>query len=159
MQSRFTVARNSTMFNVRPHTYLAGFRVRPHDDVPGFHIDTNNEPRKVAIGDERATFADYDRYPNAMPLDFLSAIGSAGYNFPDGNDARTAGGVGTPALVPGPGGDGSGSGSDRCMLMPRIDQFGFCLYLCPDGTVRRSHDRWRLAGCRPWILRNDGLGL
>jgi hypothetical protein len=54
MQSRFTVARNSTMFNVRP----------------GFHIDTNNEPRKVTIGDERATFADYDRYPNAMPLDF-----------------------------------------------------------------------------------------
>jgi hypothetical protein len=63
-----------------------------------------------------------------------------------------------PALVPGPGGDGSGSGWDRCTLIPGTYQFGFCLYRCPDGTVRRLHGIGKL-GCPPSIFRNDGLGL
>jgi hypothetical protein len=64
----------------------------------------------------------------------------------------------TPAYVPRPGGDGSGSGYDRCILIPGYEQFGMCLYLCPDGTVRRSHDIGVFGG-QPWILRSHGLGL
>ena len=76
----------------------------------------------------------------------------------DASDWRTVDPDVTPTYVPGPKGDGSGHGYDRCTLMPGIEQFGMCLYLCPDGTVRRTHDI-SIFGCRPWILRNEGLGL
>jgi hypothetical protein len=146
------------MFNVRPDTYIPGFRVRPREDVPGFLVATNGGTREVPPGGEDPTVANYARYPTTTPLDFLSgAIGPARYEFPDGSDAGSARGVATPILDPGPG--GGGSGSDRCTLMPGVQQFGMCLYMCPDGTVRRSHDRPSSLGCRPWILRNDGLGL
>jgi hypothetical protein len=143
------------MFNVRPNAYVPGFRVSPTEDVPGFRVNTNGEPREAVSGTGHALFADYARGAKAAPLDFLSA-NPAHYGFIDG-DAGSAVGVGAPSLVPGPG--GGGSGSDRCTLMPGIRQFGMCLYVCPDGTVRRSHDSPGALGCRPWILRNDGLGL
>ena len=143
------------MFNFRPHAYVPGFRVRPPEDVPGFSINTNGESREAPLRGGHAVFADYARYPKTTPLDFLRAS-PAHYGFADG-DVELADGVGTPSLVPGPG--GGGSGSDRCTLMPGIRQFGMCLYVCPDGTVRRSHDSPGALGCRPWILRNDGLGL
>jgi len=113
------------------------FNVSPASAVPGFRV-------------------------NPMPDEpgfRVQASEPARYGFADADSARSADGGVTPSYVPGPGGDGSGSGSDRCTLMPGIEQFGFCFYVCPDGTVRRSHDKWRFGGCRPWILRNDGLGL
>ena len=80
------------------------------------------------------------------------------YGFADAGGAGSADGGVTPSYVPGPGGDGSGHGWDRCTLMPGIDQFGFCLYLCPDGAVRRL-DKSPLGGCQAWIFRNGGRGL
>ena len=56
-------------------------------------------------------------------------------------------------------GGGGGGGTERCHLMPDIQNFGFCLYLCPNGTVKRL-DKSRLGtGCQPWIHSHDGLGL
>ena len=80
----------------------------------------------------------------------------ARYGFADADGARSAGGGVTPTYVPGPG--GGGSGWDKCTLMPGIEQFGFCLYLCPDGAVRRIPNRGAL-GCQSFIFRNGGLGL
>ena len=82
----------------------------------------------------------------------------AGYGFVDADAARSLDGGVTPSLVPGPGGDGSGHGWDKCTLVRGSEQFGFCLYACPAGTVRRT-EKWALGGCRPWILRNDGSGI
>ena len=115
------------------------FNVRPNGYVPGFRVNTNGEPREAVSGTGHA--------PSASP---------AHYGFIDG-DAGSAVGVGAPSLVPGPGGDGSGRGTDKCTLMPGSQQFGMCLYLCPDGTVRRL-DRGPL-GCQSFIFRNGGLGL
>jgi hypothetical protein len=78
--------------------------------------------------------------------------------FADAGGAGSADGGVTPSYVPGPGGDGSGHGWDKCTLIPGTEQFGFCLYRCPDGTVRRSHGI-SIFGCQPSIYRNDGLGL
>jgi len=143
------------MFNVRPNTHVPGFRVSPTEDVPGFRVNTNGEPREAVSGTGHAPFADYARGAKTAPLDFLSA-NPVHYGFIDG-DAGSAVGVGAPSLVPGPGGDGSGRGTDKCTLMPGPQQFGMCLYLCPDGTVRRL-DRGPL-GCQSFIFRNGGLGL
>jgi hypothetical protein len=80
----------------------------------------------------------------------------ARYGFVYADGAGSADGGVTPSYVPGPGGDGSGW--DKCTLMPGIEQFGFCLYLCPDGAVRRIPNRGKL-GCQSFIFRNGGLGL
>jgi hypothetical protein len=69
----------------------------------------------------------------------------AGYGFVDAGGARSLDGGVTPRLVPGPGGDGSGHGWDKCTLVSGSEQFGFCLYACPDGTVRRT-EKWALGG-------------
>jgi hypothetical protein len=143
------------MFNVRPNTHVPGVRVSPTEDVPGFRVNTNGDPREAVSGTGHALFADYARGAKTAPLDFLSA-NPAHYDFIDG-DAGSAVGVGAPSLVPGPGGDGSGSGWDKCTLMPGFQQFGMCLYRCPDGTIRRL-DRSPL-GCQPFIFRNGGLGI
>ena len=136
------------MFNVRPDTHVPGFRVRPPEDVPGFRVSSNGQLRDGASS--RAA-----QYSSIVPLDFLSPPEPTRFGFPEADAGSTA--AVTPTLVPAPGGDGSGT--DKCTLMPRIGQFGMCLYLCPDGTVRRSHDSPGALGCRPWIMRNDGLGL
>jgi len=143
------------MFNGRRDAYVPGFRVRPPEDAPGFRVNTSGEPREAPLVNGRAILADYARRATAATLDFLSA-NPAHYGFIDG-DAGSVGGVGTPSLVPGPGGDGSGGGTDKCTLMPGFQQFGMCLYRCPDGTVRRL-DRGPL-GCQSFIFRNGGLGL
>ena len=80
----------------------------------------------------------------------------ARFGFADVDGARSANGGVAPIYDPGPG--GGGSGWDKCTLMPGIEQFGFCLYLCPDGAVRRIPNRTGL-GCQPFIFRNGGLGL
>lgn len=144
------------MFNVRSETYVPGFRVKQPEDVPGFRVDTNAKSREPALGSQLAAFPDYARFLRTMSSDFLAPASPARYGFPDVDAGSNGSGV-TPILVPAPG--GGGSGSDRCTLMPGIRQFGMCLYICPDGTVRRSHDSPGPLGCRPWILRNDGLGL
>ena len=76
----------------------------------------------------------------------------------DASDWRAVDPGVTPTYVPGREETGSGHGWDRCTLMPGVEQFGMCLYVCPDGTVRRSHGI-SVFGCQPYIYRNDGLGL
>jgi hypothetical protein len=105
------------MFNVRPDTYVPGFRVRP-PEVPGFRVGSNEETRH----------------------EFLASADD---------------GV-MPAFVIGPKGGGSGGGDYKCALMPGTQQFGFCLYRCPDGTVRRTYE---VFGCKPWIFPDQGIGL
>jgi|HubBroStandDraft_6_1064221.scaffolds.fasta_scaffold525763_3 hypothetical protein len=112
------------------------FNVSPKSALPGFRVN----PLSDAPG---------FRVQTSDP---------ASYGFVDADGARSADGGVTPSYVPGPGGDGSGHGWDRCTLMPGIDQFGFCLYLCPDGAVRRL-DKSPLGGCQAWIFRNGGRGL
>jgi len=110
------------------------FNVSPTSFVPGFRVDPKlDEPGfRVETGEP------------------------ARYGFIDADGARSFGGGMTPTYAPGPG--GSGNGWDKCTLMPGIEQFGFCLYLCPDGAVRRIPNRGSL-GCQSFILRNGGLGL
>lgn len=148
--------RSSIMFNVRPRSYVPGFRVRPSEDLPGFRVGSNAESRDDRFSDGPPTSIDYHRPTNPSPVDFLTGIVPAHYGARE-EDTTSAAGIGTPALVPGPGGDGSGSGWDRCTLMPGFQQFGMCLYRCPDGTMRRL-DRSPL-GCQPFIFRNGGLGI
>ena len=95
------------------------FNVSPTLFVPGFRVDPKlGEPGfRVETGEP------------------------ARYGFADAGGAGAADGGVVPTYAPGPGGDGSGW--DKCTLMPGIDQFGFCLYLCPDGAVRRL-DKSRL---------------
>ena len=78
----------------------------------------------------------------------------AGYGFVDADGARSPDGGVTPTYVPEPG--GGGSEWDKCTLMPGTQQFRFCLYLCPDGAIRRDYE---VLGCRPWIYRKQGFGL
>ncbi len=110
------------------------FNVKPASTVPGFRVNPMlDEPGfRVEAGEP------------------------ARYGFVDVDGARLAGGGLTPSYAPGPG--GSGNGWDKCTLMPGIEQFGFCLYLCPDGAVRRIPNRGAL-GCQSFIFRNGGLGL
>jgi hypothetical protein len=57
-------------------------------------------------------------------------------------------------------GRGGGSGDlEWCRLMPNIQQFGFCLYLCPDGSVKRLDKSNLGTGCQPSILPHQGIGL
>jgi hypothetical protein len=56
------------------------------------------------------------------------------------------------------GGGGRGGGFQRCRLMPSVEQFGFCLYLCPNGDVRRLTRGSGAVGCQSWIPSVGGLG-
>lgn len=141
------------MFNLRPDSHTPGFRVRPLEDVPGFRTGNNGEVSPEFLRD-RPTSPAAALHPSVAYAAFLNGIGRG---FPSVDDARSASGLMTPTLVPGPGGDGSGHGTDKCTLMSGFQQFGMCLYLCPDGTVRRL-DRGPL-GCQSFIFRNGGLGL
>src|SRR5262249_6188341 len=133
-----------------------GFQGGPAEDVLGFRIGSDGEFRQD-LGNAYPSVAPGGPWlPAALP-DFLTGFVPARSGFPGSNHAGSADSVPTPTLVPGPGGDGSGSGWDRCTLMPGFQQFGMCLYRCPDGTVRRL-DRSPL-GCQPFIFRNGGLGV
>ena len=111
------------------------FNVSPMSPVPGFRVSPMPD----------------------VPGFRVEADEPARYGLADAGGAGSADGSVTPSYVPGPGGDGSGW--DKCTLMPGIDQFGFCLYLCPDGAVRRL-DKSRLGtGCQPFVYRNGGMGL
>jgi hypothetical protein len=56
--------------------------------------------------------------------------------------------------------DGSGNGNlEKCPLMPNIQQFGFCLYVCPSGGVRRLDKSPLGAGCQPFVFPSGGIGL
>jgi hypothetical protein len=112
------------------------FNVSPASAVPGFRVNP--------LWDEPGF-----RVQESDP---------ARYGFADSGGARSTDGGVTPSYAPVPGGDGSGHGWDKCILMPGTEQFGFCLYRCPDGTVRRSHGM-SIFGCQPSIYRNGGLGL
>lgn len=149
-------SRKSVVFNVRPNTCMPGFQVGPAEDVSGFRIGSDGEFRQGLGNTYPGVAPDGPWLPAALP-DFLTGFVPVRSTFPGSGDARSADGIVTPTLVPAPG--GGGSGSDKCTLMPGIRQFGMCLYVCPDGTVRRSHDSPGPLGCRPWILRNDGLGI
>jgi hypothetical protein len=129
------------MFNV----WVPGFRVGFADDPPGFDIDENGLPRQ-RYGGPRQTRA---------PVDSDSPR-AAGYDLADSSSMRFGIDGTVPAYVPGPGGDGSGDKYDKCTLLPGTQQFGFCLYRCPDGTIRRDYE---VLGCRPWIYRFQGFGL
>ncbi len=102
------------------------FNVSTTRDLPGFRLDSLQiQPGfRVEVG------------------------GPPSYGFADAEGASSADGGVTPAYIPGPAGDGSGRGYDKCTLMPGISQFGFCLYLCPDGAVRRFEEIGPF-GCRP----------
>lgn len=130
------------MFNVRPDAYAPEFRVGNYDEASWESVD-----------DRRATFPGADL--NAACATLLDVIGQGRYGLPSAGNASLP--HGTPALVPAPGGGSGGLG--KCTLMPGIQQFGMCIYSCPDGSVRRSHDSPGRLGCRPWILPHEGLGL
>jgi hypothetical protein len=57
------------------------------------------------------------------------------------------------------GGKGGSGDLEWCRLMPNIQQFGFCLYLCPDGSVKRLDKSNLGTGCQPSILPHQGIGL
>ena len=57
------------------------------------------------------------------------------------------------------GGKGGSGDLEWCRFMPNIQQFGFCLYLCPDGSVKRLDKSNLGTGCQPSILRHQGIGL
>jgi hypothetical protein len=107
------------------------FNVKPASTVPGFRVNPMLDEPGFRVEPER-------------------------YGFAGADGARSANGGVTPTYVPGPGGGGGGDPLDKCTLMPGTQQFGFCLYLCPDGTVRRDFE---VFGCRPWIYRKQGYGL
>ena len=52
-----------------------------------------------------------------------------------------------------------GGGSDGwCSLIPNIEQFGFCLYLCPNGQIKRQGKRL-VFRCTPRIPPSGGIDL
>src|SRR5258708_18072287 len=54
------------------------------------------------------------------------------------------------------GGGGGGRGNEKCMLMPRIEQFGMCLYICPSGGIIRGF--MSSFGCPAFRFKGQGLG-
>ncbi len=56
-----------------------------------------------------------------------------------------------------PGGGGNGHNLERCPLMPRIDQFGMCLYVCPSGGILRGFMSI-FGSCPPYRFKHQGLG-
>lgn len=148
---------NIIMFNMRPSSSMPGIRVRPVEDVPGFRMGNNKENTPELLGNRPSTAPAAALHPSVAYATFLNAVGRRAHRFPVPEETTSADGLMTPNLVPGPGGDGGGRGWDKCTLMAGTQQFGMCLYLCPDGTVRRL-DRGPL-GCQPFIFRSGGLGL
>jgi hypothetical protein len=59
-------------------------------------------------------------------------------------------------LQPGYGKNPPDSGGDRCTLMPGIQRYGMCLYLCPGGGVLRAPKPGRFA-CPSFRFRGEGL--
>jgi hypothetical protein len=124
------------MFNVDPSASVPGFRVGMIDDVPGISIDEGGLPRRDNGGQAVRPILTARDPGRPTSFAFLS-------------DASIA-----PDYVPG--GEGGGDKWEKSTLMPGTQQFGFCFYLCPDGTVRREHEVFE---CRPWIYRFQGYGL
>jgi hypothetical protein len=111
------------------------------NDLPGFRVGASGNPR-----DDRGAFP-----PDPLAPFKQGWLGDSGIQ-PRFDEARIQ-----QAYVTG--GEGGSGGLEWCRLMPNIQQFGFCLYLCPDGGVKRL-DRSNLgAGCQPSILPHQGIGL
>jgi hypothetical protein len=118
------------IFNFVPDTGLAGFRVS-------------------ASGDPRDAMG-------ALPLDQLVPFRQGWLGNP-GTQTPFAEAKIQQAYVKG--GRGGSGGLEWCRLMPNIQQFGFCLYLCPDGSVRRLDKSNLGTGCQSQILPHQGIGL
>ena len=71
-------------------------------------------------------------------------------------DTAIAAGPEDDALHPIYGKNPPDGGGDRCMLMPGIQRYGMCLYLCPGGGVLRAPKPGKFA-CPPFRHRGEGL--
>ena len=142
------------MFNLRLDDEVPGFRVGSFEEGPGFRVGRDTGDRQEGNFVGGITLGNFEPRADGGWLDFLT--GQYGSRSVSGEG--TAQSDGASNLVHGPGDGGGGHGWDKCPLIPGTEQFGMCLYSCPDGSVRRSHGKSSL-GCQPFIFRNDGLGL